>query len=335
MRKIFTVICFLAICALGNAQDPHYSQFFSSPMTLNPALTGKFDGSVRLTGNYRNQWPSINNAFITTTGAVDFHIGEHIIPSNDNWGLGAVFLSDKSAAGAVNASYFSLSTAYHKGLDDDGFSQLSVGLQGTYSNTYINVSDLKFGDQLTSIGFSGSTAEFLGSGSSLSSHYFDMNAGVLFSGNTSEKNNFYGGISVYHINKPTQQFGGEKYTINPRATVHAGGYFAMGPAANIHVSGIQTFQGGASETVIGGAVQLIANPDEDRPTSLYVGSWLRFHDALIPYLGLEFSDVRMGITYDVNTSSLKTASGKQGGIELSLVYTYHSDTDRPIKCPKF
>ena len=28
------------------AQDPHFSQFFSSPMTLNPAFTGKFNGHM-------------------------------------------------------------------------------------------------------------------------------------------------------------------------------------------------------------------------------------------------------------------------------------------------
>ncbi|HOA38555.1 MAG TPA: type IX secretion system membrane protein PorP/SprF, partial [Flavihumibacter sp.] len=35
------------------AQDPHFSQFFASPLTLNPAYTGKFNGTVRVSGNYR------------------------------------------------------------------------------------------------------------------------------------------------------------------------------------------------------------------------------------------------------------------------------------------
>jgi hypothetical protein len=45
------------------------------------------------------------------------------------------------------------------------------------------------------------------------------------------------------------------------------------------------FQGGASETMVGGAIQLMANPDVLKPTSLYIGSWMRFNDAIIPYLG--------------------------------------------------
>ena len=340
MKKLFKLLLLTILCSKLYAQDPHFSQFFSSPLTLNPAFTGKFDGAVRFSGNYRNQWPSINNAFITTTGSVDFHVGKKIIPNNDNWGVGAVFLSDNSAGGAVNYNYFSLSTAYHKGLDEDGFHQLSGGVQLTYANMYINTNVLNFEDQLHADGFSGTTNEPL-SGSNLSTNYLDLNAGLLYSGSTNDRNNFYGGVSVYHINKPTQKFSGSKdtsggYSLNPRATIHAGTYFAVGPAATLHFSGIQTFQGGASETVIGGAIQFITNPEaETKQTSLYLGSWIRLKDAIIPYLGLEYNDVRLGITYDVNTSALKTASNGNGGIEISAMYIYRPSTDKPINCPKF
>ena len=337
MKNFFTLLLLTVLCSNLYAQDPHFSQFFSSPLTLNPAFTGKFDGNVRFSGNYRNQWPSINNAFITTTGSVDFHVGKKIIPSNDNWGVGFAALNDNSAAGAVNFNYFSLSTAYHKGLDEDGNTQLSGGVQVTYANMFINTTSLHFANQLQPDGsWTGSSGEDF-SGSTLSSNYLDMNAGILYSGSTNERNNFYGGVSVYHINKPTQKFTtAEKYVLNPRATIHAGTYFGIGPATTLHFSGIQTFQGGASETVIGGAFQFITNPEEElKQTSLYIGSWIRFKDAIIPYLGLEYNDVRLGITYDVNTSSLKTASNGNGGIEISAMYIYRPSTDKPINCPKF
>ncbi len=324
------------LVTLLKAQDPHFSQFFASPLTLNPAFTGKFSGSFRTTGNYRNQWPTINNAYITTTGSLDFHIRENHIPTNDTWGLGGLFYSDNSANGAVKLNYATLSTAYHKGLDEEGFHQLGVGFQATYENMNINTSQLKFEDQLTTAGFTGVTGEIF-SGATLSSSFVDLNAGVLYSGSTSDRNNFYFGISLYHINRPKQSFTGGSYVLNPRATIHAGTYFPLGANGNttLHLSGIQTFQGGASETVIGGAVQLTANPDDVKPTSLYIGSWLRFKDAIIPYVGLEFGDVRMGVTYDVNNSSLKVATERQGGIEISVVYVFRKETDKALPCPKF
>jgi hypothetical protein len=101
------------------------------------------------------------------------------------------------------------------------------------------------------------------------------------------------------------------------------------------MSALHMIQGGASETMVGAALQLNATPDLPKPTSLYFGSWIRFNDAIIPYLGLEFDDFRIGASYDYNSSALKTASQNRGGIEISLIYTHRPSTDRPVNCPKF
>src|ERR1700748_3390670 len=103
----------------ANAQDPGFSQFYASPLTLNPALTGKFNGVVRVAGNYRNQWPAINNAFITSTISVDAPIMTNKLPDNDTWGIGLMAMTDKTASGVLNSNFVSFSTAYHKSLDED------------------------------------------------------------------------------------------------------------------------------------------------------------------------------------------------------------------------
>ena len=62
-RIIYVLLCIIYFSPESvQAQDPAFSQFFASPLTLNPALTGKFNGTLRVAGNYRNQWPQINNA---------------------------------------------------------------------------------------------------------------------------------------------------------------------------------------------------------------------------------------------------------------------------------
>ncbi|TAJ46577.1 MAG: type IX secretion system membrane protein PorP/SprF [Chitinophagaceae bacterium] len=334
IRTCFLFSCFCFLLGNVSAQDPHFSQFFSSPLTLNPAHTGKFFGSYRVAGNYRNQWPTINNAFTTATVSADFHIMQNKIASNDTWGLGMVGYNDNSANGAVKFNYAALSTAYHKGLDEEGIHSLGAGFQVTYANMLINTADLKFEDQLTSSGFTGVSSEVF-NGATLKSGYIDVNAGVLYNGSTSDRNNFYFGVSMYHINRPKQTFTGAQYVLNPRTTFHGGGYFPIGETTTLHVSAQQMFQGGASTTMLGGAIQLSATPDAPKPTSFYFGSWVRFNDAIIPYLGLEFDDFRLGLTYDYNSSSLKTASQNRGGIELSLIYIHRPSTDRPVNCPKF
>jgi type IX secretion system PorP/SprF family membrane protein len=334
MRKLIIFCCFFVLLGKASAQDPHFSQFFSSPLTLNPALTGKFYGTYRITGNYRNQWPTISNAFTTATASADFHIMQNNIASNDTWGLGFFGYTDNSSNGAVKFNYAGVSTAYHKGLDEEGMHSLGGGIQVTYANMLINTSQLKFEDQLTSSGFTGVTSEVFSS-STLKSNYVDVNAGILYNGSTSDRNNFYVGASMYHINRPQQSFTGAQYILSPRTTFHGGGYFPLGETSTLHLSALHMFQGGASETMLGGAIQLIANPDMQKPASFYFGSWVRFNDAIVPYLGLEFDDFRFGMTYDYNTSSLKTASQNRGGIEISLIYIHRPNTDKPVNCPKF
>src|SRR6185437_7654822 len=92
MRRIVFAFVWAAYFIPGpaTAQDPAFSQFFASPLSLNPALTGKFNGSVRVAGNYRNQWPQINNAFITSTVSIDGNILGSRLPAGDAWGIGAL-----------------------------------------------------------------------------------------------------------------------------------------------------------------------------------------------------------------------------------------------------
>jgi type IX secretion system PorP/SprF family membrane protein len=333
-RHILIVLFFIGAVMKTQAQDPHFSQFFSSPLTLNPALTGKFDGNLRLAGDYRNQWPSINRAFTTTTLSIDAPImGKHIAP-NDTWGVGVMGYSDQSANSALKLNYLTVSTAFHKGLDEDGFQQIGAGFQATYSNMMLNVSELKFADQLTPFGFTGTTTELFNS-STLKNNYFDLNAGVLYSGSTANNNNYYAGISMYHITRPKQHFTGTYFLLNPRTTFHAGGYFPVGAASTLHLSGLFSTQAQASETVIGGAMQFSVSDNSESPTSVYIGSWMRMNDAVIPYVGLEFGDFRLGATYDANISSLKTASQARGGMELSLIYIRRPLQSRGLPCPKF
>ncbi len=324
----------MIITVMLSAQDPHFSQFFSSPLTLNPAFTGKFFGAYRISGNYRNQWPTFNNAFTTTTASIDFQILKNKIISSDTWGVGVMGYADNSANGAIKFNYASFSTAYHKGLDEDGLHQIGAGFQVTYANTIVNTSLLTFEDQLTTGGFTGVTSEVFSS-STLNSNYIDINAGLLYNGSTNDRNNFYFGLSMYHINRPNQKFIGAEYFLTPRSNFHAGGYFAIGETTTMHLSALQMFQAGFSETMVGGAIQLNTNPNDIKSTSLYFGTWVRFNDAIIPYIGLEFGDYRLGASYDYNSSLIRTATQNRGGIEISLIYIRRPSTDRPVNCPKF
>ncbi|HEX6913704.1 MAG TPA: PorP/SprF family type IX secretion system membrane protein [Chitinophagaceae bacterium] len=334
MKRTVLLILISTLFLEVSAQDPHFSQFYASPLTLNPAFAGKFDGNVRVAGIHRNQWPTIPRAYITTSAAVDFRIMQGSIAENDTWGVGIMGFSDQSANGAVRFNYASAGTAFHKGLDEEGYHQIGAAFQVTYANMMINVSNLKFLDQLTPYGFTGTTSEMFNNGN-LKSHYVDFNAGVLYNGSTTDQNNFYFGVSMYHINRPQQSFTGSYFILNPRTSIHAGGYFPAGQSGTVHLTGLYSTQGKASEALIGGAYQIRVNEDAYKPTSVYAGTWMRVNDAFIPYVGLEFGSFRLGASYDINISDLKTASNSRGGMEISLIYIQKNPEEKGINCPKF
>jgi type IX secretion system PorP/SprF family membrane protein len=335
--RIFTFMLAFLVAApvVMHAQDPRFSQFFASPLTLNPALTGRFDGNLRVAGNYRNQWPTINRAFTTGTVSVDFPVMVGKLPEIDRWGVGVQAFSDQQADGVLKNTFYSLSTAYHKGIDEDGFHSVTIGFQGTYAQKRLNTGSLKFEDQLRSDGFTGITNEIFDP-QNLNINYFDMNVGLLFSGVMQGNINYYMGGSLYHINKPTESFTGADFYLNQRFTAHGGVYLPLGQTTTLHTSMLYQSQAGAHETVLGGALGFNLNNDmEYSPTNFYAGAWMRFGDALIPYIGLEWGKFRLGASYDINTSSLKTASSSRGGFEVSLIYINKRDGEVGINCPKF
>ena len=344
MKKIFYVFILLVFLTnVVSAQDPHFSQFFASPLTLNPALTGKFNGDMRAAGNYRNQWPTVNNAYITSTVSVDFPIMQDKLREGDRWALGILGMTDKTANGILTSNYFSLSTAYHKTVDEDGLHTIGIGFQGTYANRTLDGPRLHFVDGLQIDG------TFLPSASEpenlevITASYFDMNAGVLYNGSLNGSNEVYFGVSMYHLNQPKESFlGVDNITVPTRLTVHGGGFFPSAASGNsLYVSALFNRQATASELVFGGALEIPASTDENKPVNVYIGSWARINnvtDALIPYVGLDYGSFNLGMTYDVNISAFKPASQSQGGIEISLIYMFkktHDAGSHEVQCPRF
>lgn len=340
MRTFVLSILLLILMSPVSAQDPNFSQFFVSPLTLNPAMTGKFNGNFRVAGNYRDQWPEISKAYITSTISLDAPILRSRINELDAWGVGIMAMTDKTANGVLSGNFISITTAYHKGIDEDGLQQIGVGFQGTYSNKRLDGTKLNFLDELDENGgWTVPSGEAIDN-RQVNTSYFDFAVGALYNGSTDGYNNFYLGVSGYHLNKPKESFTGDVfYQISPRVTVNAGGAIPLADRTRtIYLSSLYSRQAGATNFVLGGAAGFLLNDDEENPTNFYAGLWSRFNnvnDALIPYVGFEINGFRFGASYDVNISSLKTASQSKGGIEISLIYIKRPAGYKGIPCPSF
>ncbi len=352
MKRI--LLCAGAACLLMQnvkAQDAHFTQYFASPLTLNPALTGLTQCDLRVAANYRTQWASVSsNPYITGTVSFDLATLKDKLNNGDALGVGIIVLYDKAGTGALTNTTAGVSLAYHKALGIEKQHNISLGVQGMLVQKRIDFSKLQFEDQFdrnTGIVTNNQTGENI---SNQDLNYPDFNVGLMYSGKVSDNATAYAGFSWYHLTQPQESFlntiggPGADIKISSRYTGYLGGSFNLNENTVLYASGLYQQQAKASEVVLGAAVGFVLNPGYDvdykRGTILYLGSWWRYGDAIAPYIGFEWSKMQLGISYDVNVSSFTPATNGNGAYEISLIYNgcinkRERGPKYNVSCPKF
>jgi hypothetical protein len=73
--------------------------------------------------------------------------------------------------------------------------------------------------------------------------------------------------------------------------------------------------------------------------AIYAGAFIRFKDAFIPTVKMDYDNYSVTLSYDINTSSLRPASNGIGGFEMSLFvrgsYKKSSQFGTQVSCPRF
>jgi type IX secretion system PorP/SprF family membrane protein len=342
MKKLLLALATL-FSVEAMAQDVHFTQYFTSPLTLNPANTGLVNCDWRVSGNYRSQWGSVNSTPYQT-GSLSFDMAALKGKLNgDALGVGVIAVHDKSGTGALQNITTGLSLAYHKRLssDEEKPRNISIGLQGVLVQKSINFAKLKFEDQYqASTGLADLPTNETTGAADLT--YPDFNAGILYSGYVNDRSNMYAGFSYYHLTQPVETFLNGNHKINSRVTASIGGSLQMNTNTMLFVSGMYQQQGKANEIVLGAATGFIMNPNhEDDVTNsvFYIGAWYRYADAIAPYVGFEWAKAKLGISYDINLSGFTPATKGNGALEISLIYNgciIRNDTRTyNFACPRF
>lgn len=336
MKPAKLILFFLFVSSKLVAQDPHFTQYFAAPMLMNPAFTGFFNGDVRVSGCYRNQWNSVQYPFITGTVSADANILKSTIKDGDIMGLGFNGLFDKSNNGGLKTNSLSAAYSFHKLLDPYGVNRLGIGVMATYNTKLLDYSKFIFGQQLTPLGFDNTlpTGEKT---NGFTASYMDYSAGIIYTSMTDDKS-FYGGLSVYHFNQPTESFNGPMHQIKPRIVGNMGGSFSVGEDNKMFLSAAYMKTEFSNDLIFGVAYSKALTPIPEDNCNLILGSWYRFNDAISPYVGMEYKTFRGGLSYDINVSKLSTASLLRGGFELTLSYLFTQDENtrlaRQTLCPK-
>src|SRR5688572_30870019 len=132
-RQVLRCVCalFLAFSfQLVRSQEIHFTLHQMTPLAFNPANTGNFFGSYRLSGLYRDQYRSVAGkaAFMTPTFSVDAPILKGF--KETDWvAVGLFFYSDKSGDAGLTQSTFKVSAAYHLALNKAGSNVITFAYQ--------------------------------------------------------------------------------------------------------------------------------------------------------------------------------------------------------------
>lgn len=295
--------------------DPHFTQNYTNPMYVNPALVGSSDGEYRVSAIYRSQWGSISNPYRTTGVSFDTRTEKNI-------NLGVNLLNQSAGDGGFNYFNGYASVAYTGvKLGKDNNHRVILAIQGGLINRRVDQSKFKWGEQwnpITGYNESNATTETF---SRTSSTTFDMGAGALYYDATPDKKiNAFGGFSAFHINKPKDPIistqSAELNTIPVRYTLHGGVSFNLFERTSIVPHALLMKQGTATEAMLGAYAQLNVNPDTD----VMIGGYYRANDAIAPFVGFDYKNFVVGLSYDLNTSKLGAMSRSVNSFELSVSY---------------
>lgn len=308
----------------SKAQDPNFSQYFSSPLILNPANTGNFLGKNRSSFQYRNQWQGIGDPYITGTGSFETKILKNTINEGIlSFGINGLY--DKTAAGLLKSNYVSFSIGYHIFTDNSNESKLSVGFQSTLVSKKLDFENITFADQFSSYGFN-LTLPNNQNFQNKTIFYSDWNSGMMYS-NEKESYSFYIGMSTYHLTKPRESFLNDNSTRIPiRSTIHGGFTLHLSNNGKLFTSGMINKQGTSSESLIG-MVYGVERYVDYKQFLFLAGTWYRMNENIIPYLGYMFKNFQLGLSFDVNVTNKFHSNFKNRSFELSMVYHNYNNSE--------
>ncbi len=329
MKKI-KLITFLLISLLSSRESTSQvksSQFYSTPLLINPATTGRFDKSYRTGGSFRNEKSSQKKDFNQSVLFFDAKILNNIVPENDCLAIGIVGMSENGISEGIRNSYLSFSLGYQKALDEEGKKQVGLGFQTSYAHKSITKPNLVFESDLISFINSGYSDIDIFQIQNIDFSYFDLNAGIIYQGTINPKSLFSVGVSVYHITEPKNTFLGGKFSLPRQIWTHASFEKKLGVNNKVYSGVLLGISGHRVNDLIAG---LLYEFSINKNNFLSVGGWLRENtikgNSIIPSLGLNFYDFVLNFSYDINISS-NTAS-QRGASEVSLIYTIAKTRER-------
>jgi type IX secretion system PorP/SprF family membrane protein len=335
----FLTALLICLCFLISAQDLHFTNYKFAPLAINPAKTGAFYGSYRVSIVYRDQFDSfIQKGYKTSMLNLDGTL--RLGFAENHWiGWGFNILTDKAGDLGFKNSGILGSVAYHMGLDKKLNNVITLGVQyGAIQRKLTQMNQAQFGDFLAE--FNSGNTSFVSPDQQMfagyQETYNDLNIGMQFKSVLSKRAGLELGGAVMHLVGSDRQRSIMNKTflrVNGHATLRyqTGKQFIIEPA--IYVSSSQRF---LDLSIQINGEYLLKDLDQ---TILLIGVGHRINDALQFMVGMQYKRWLVGLSYDMTTSSASVYNSSVGGFEISAQYILNvfkrPDPEPAFFCPRF
>tara|TARA_R110002050_G_scaffold109799_4_gene221526 strand:- start:24591 stop:25595 length:1005 start_codon:yes stop_codon:yes gene_type:complete len=308
---VFTLGIILIPTSIILGQDIHFSQFNQAPASLNPALTGQFDGGYRIAGIYRSQWGSVTTPYSTFAFSGD----AHNFMKQKGLGVGLDFFYDKAGDGNLGTVNFNASGSYSLGIGQTQKNHLTFGLQLGWAQRQIDPTQLVFDNQ----NGGGGSLETFNTGAS----YANASTGLVWETRFAKRKKLQLGIAIHNLTQPNINFyGSDNSKLAMRFTFHGNYQFKITQKIDL-IPGILTMiQGPHAQITPGMNAKYILDNRSTNYRAVYLGLWTRTGDAAFISMGMDWNTLNVGLSYDFNYSKLTTASRYRGGFEFSVIYIF-------------
>ncbi len=329
MKKLYFIILFIVPFSLFS-QDIHFSQYFYSPLNLNPANTGNFDGDWRFANNYRNQWKSLSIPYRTIGVSFDHQLFIY----SEQFSYGFDIINDKSGPAGLTVNKVFASFAYHKKVESNSF---HFGLQGGIIFKSYSLDELTFPSQfdLTTGYFNN---QLTNNETDINTHinYPDLNIGASWQKQIRSIQTELG-VSAYHLIMPKESFNDDNNKLPIRYAIYGGVYIPI-KSFYIKPQAFEMRQHKATDLLLGFEAGFNLKKAPIGLNRVFAGAFARndfstANDASIFMLGFQIRQLQLAFSYDINTSSLSVATNKRGAFEFSLIYISKSTIPKKITLP--
>ncbi len=349
-RLTLSYVLIIGVVFTTLAQDIHFSQFYMSPLNLNPAMTGVLNCKNRFAANYRNQWAGVlgGNAYNTYSLSYD---QKNTVGRDDYFGLGGTLWGDVAGETRYGMIQARVSGSYSKKMfgKRKSASYAVVGADLGVTQRSIGQGDLRWPSQITTNGFDPTQAgEVL---QDYTRYYPDLSLGLLWFTIKDDNNYWYLGGAVHHLNAPDISFSGINASLYRRLTVHGGGEFLVTQSMSVKPFGLFMAQGPHKEFNGGASLKFLLGNARQSDQSFELGAYYRLgvqaspdpgdnstglhSDAIIFQTKFNSGQASYGFTYDLNISKLASGKTGNGSFEFSVMYQICGPESRGVYCPRF